>query len=253
MAKARLNGSFQFTALLRSHSALLQVFLALVQAAVMPSSESLCGICKNINFEALRTPSAADVEDIVAGRITGERSADMESRAGQDKVTLGPLSRIRKDSLTCPLCFLFLQAIESQGAVYAPHSAYETLDTHEIFFRADPDLSYYARIFGVDNTRTGCYVLRRLNLTGHLVSSPDYALAYFDNVLQVCSVGTLTDNDDDIAMEAQRIEAIMPFGGRKRLPILDLRLVHRWVSICTSEHGRHCSLDSTPSQIESTR
>lgn len=229
----------------------LRLSSALVQAGVMAPAESLCEVCKEINFDALRGPSVIDVQDIIAARFEGERFATVKPGTSHEKVTLGPLRRIKKDAQRCSLCSLFFRIIEMQGAIYQHNSAYATLDSNDIMFRADPDLSYYARIIGVNDSRGGHFVLRRLNLTCHSKNSPDNPVAYFDHLLQVCNVGTLSNFSNGLAIQPHRTEISMPFGGRKRSPKLDLELVRSWMQICINEHGRHCLLDS--SHVESTQ
>ena len=215
----------------------------------MPPAELLCEVCKEINFDALHSPSVNDVQDIIAARFEGERFATVKPGTSHEKVTLGPLSRIKKGAPRS-LCSLFLRIIEMQGAIYQHNLAYATLDSNDIVFRADPDLSYYARI-GVNDSRGGHFVLRRLSLTCYLTSFPDNPVAYFDHLLQVCNVGTLPDFGNDLAVQPHRTGTSMPFEGRKRPPKLDLELVRSWLQICTNEHGHHCLLDSA--QVDSTQ
>ena len=211
-------------------------------------SKLLCSRCGDINFDALRGPPAIDVERLASGRGPHHRLAQVKPGTSLEKVGLGTLSRIRKDSSDRPLCALFYQIIIRQGAVYRRDLAYHTLESSDIQFRADPDLSYYAKIGGINSTSTDIFEFRRLSLTAHAELSPDNAIAYFDNVLQVCDVGTLAE---DPATQAHHRTERMPFGGRKRPPSLSLQLVHGWVQICDDEHGRLCSLDSA--QVDDTQ
>ena len=217
----------------------------------MPTFEPLCSRCEQINFDALRGPSAADIEHLTTSTGTSERFAQVAPGTSQEKVGLGTLSRIRKDSSYCPLCALFLYIITRQGAVYRHHLAYETLDSSDIEFRADPDLSYYARLTCLDATGTENFVFRRLNLTAHAATSPDNPMAYFENVLQACDVGTLSAPVEHLATQVNRTAERMLFGGRKRLLTVDLQLVHKWIQICANEHGLHCMLN--PIQVDSTQ
>ena len=211
----------------------------------MLAFKPLCSRCRQINFDALRGPSAIEVDRLAAGKAPpGHSHAQVLPGTSLDKVNLGTLSRIQKDASDCPLCTLFYQIIKRQGAVYWHHSAHETLDSSDIQFRADPDLSYYAKIGGLDAANTGVFVFRRLNLTAHAAPTPDEAIAYLDNVLQVCDAGTLSAPAKDLATQAHRKAKAMPFGGRKRPLTLDLQLVRGWMRICTNEHGKHCLLDS---------
>lgn len=191
------------------------------------------------------------MEHLATGAGTGERFAQVLPGTNHDKVGLGTLSRIRKDSLKCPLCALFCHIVNRQGAVYWHRLAYETLDSSDIEFRADPDLSYYVRIIRLGSASRGSFVFRRLNLTAHATTSPDNVVAYFDNVLQVCDVGTLSG-----AVERSETRAVgnaerMLFGGRKRPLMLDIKLVHDWMQICANEHGPLCIMD--PAQVDSTQ
>ena len=219
--------------------------------AAMTTFKPLCSRCKQINFDALRGPSATDLEHLAAGNGTGERFAQVLPGTNHDKVNLGTLSRIRSDSSNCPLCALFYHIINRQGAVYWHRLAYETLDSGDIEFRADPDLSYYARIIGLDTASQTSFVFRRLNLTAHTATSPDNAIAYFDNVLQVCDVGALSARIKQSATQAHRRAERMPFGGRKRPLTSDLQLVHVWMRICADEHGTLCILDQA--QVDSSQ
>lgn len=191
------------------------------------------------------------MEHLTTGNGTGERFAQVIPGTNHDKVGLGTLSRIRKDSLNCPLCALFCHIVNRQGAVYWHRLAYETLDSSNIEFRADPDLSYYARITCLDSASRSSFVFRRLNLTAHAITSPDNVVAYFDNVLQVCEVGTLSAVVERSGKQAPADTEKMPFGGRKRPLILDLKRVHDWMQICTNEHGPLCSLN--PTQVDSSQ
>lgn len=217
----------------------------------MVTFKPLCNTCQQISFDALRGPSTNDVNDLANGEITGLRFPQVIPGTSHDMINLGSLSRIHKDASHCPLCTLFCRIIKKQGAVYWHHSAYETLDSSDIEFRADPDLSWYAKIGSLDRTSTGIFQSRRLSLTAHSVHSPDFAIAYFDHVLQVCEVGILSASANKPAMQAYRTADGMPFGGRKRPPTVDLQLVHGWMQICTNEHGRHCLLDGA--QCDSTQ
>lgn len=203
----------------------------------------LCKHCQQISLDALREPSATDINDLATGEITGLRLPQVTSGTSHDIINLGSLSRIQKDSSNCPLCTLFCCIIKRQEAVYWHDSAYETLDSSDIEFRADPDLSWYAKIGSLDRTSTGIFQSHRLSLTAHAVHSPDFAIAYFDHVLQVCDVGSLSASAKQSATQAHRKVEGMSFGGRKRPLKLDLQLVHGWMQICTNEHGRHCLLD----------
>ncbi len=219
----------------------------------MLAFKPLCSHCKQINFDALRGPPAIDIERLATGRAsdywTGHRHAQVIPGTNLDKVELGTLIRIRKDASDCPLCALFYQIINRQGAVYWHDSAYETLDSTDIQFRADPDLSYYAKIGGLNTASTEVFIFRRLALTAHAARSPDNAIAYLDNVLQVCDVGALSVPGPEA--QADHIARGMPFGGRKRPPILDLQLVHNWMQFCANEHGQLCLMDLA--QVDGTR
>lgn len=209
----------------------------------MLAFKNLCSRCKQINFDALRGPPATDIERLATGRASDHWTAQVIPGTNLDKVELGTLIRIRKDAADCPLCALFYQIINRQGAVYWYDSAYETLDSTDIQFRADFDLSYYAKIGGLNTASTEVFVFRRLCLTAHAPRSPNYAIAYFDHVLQVCDVGALSVPARDPETQADHIARGMPFGGRKRPPILDLQLVHNWMQFCADEHGQLCLLD----------
>ncbi len=207
----------------------------------IPAPQPLCGHCKQISFDALRGPSAKDLEDLANGKIVGERLLS----TGQVKVELGTLARIREHSSECQLCSLFFDTIQRQGATYQHRLVYKTLDSEDIFFRADPDLSYYARIGALNTKGTGTFVLRRLSLTAHKVLSPDYPIAFFDHAIQFCDNNIL-----DKAAEASTADGTF-FSGRKRPPTIDLQLIQRWVRICADEHAGRCSFD--PAQVETTR
>ena len=218
---------------------------------LMQSFKSLCDRCRMINFDALRGPSDTDIDRLTRREAPNHRHAPISQGTSLEKVDLGTLSRIRRDSSSCPLCALFYGIFQRQGAVYWHHLASKTLDSPDIFFRADPDLSYYVKIGGFDVGTDESFVFRRLDLTAHMVHSPDNAIAYFDNVIQVCDVDTLSVVADDPAMQSHRIAKSMPFGGRRRPPLLDLYHVRDWMRICADEHGLSCSLNSA--QVDSTQ
>ncbi|KAL9126457.1 MAG: hypothetical protein Q9217_004495 [Psora testacea] len=172
------------------------------------ASQSLCGHCKQINFDALRGPSAIDLRDLAGGKIAGERFAG----TGQDKVDLGTLGRIHKDASQCRLCSLFYDLIQRQGASYQRRSVYRTLDSDDIYFRADPDLCYYARIQASGTNSNGSFILRQLSLTAHKVLSPQNTIAYFDNVIQVCGDGILKAPAEASTVQARNTVNGMLFG-----------------------------------------
>lgn len=124
----------------------------------MSTFKALCTYCRRIDSNALRGPSATDMEHLTTGDGTGERFAQVLPGTNHDKAGLGTLNRIRKDSLNCPLCALFYHIVNRQGAVYRHRFAYETLDSSDIEFRADPDLSYYARIIRLDSASRNIFV-----------------------------------------------------------------------------------------------
>ena len=201
----------------------------------MLSSKPLCARCKQINFGALRGPSASDIEHLTTSTATGERFAGIEPGSNQAMVGLGTLSRIRKDAPNCPLCGLFHQIISRQGAIYRRGLTFETLDNADIEFRADPDLSYFARIMSLDAAGTENFVIRRLNITAYEANAPDRSIAYFDNVIQVCDVGTVSGSLG-YPSQTHGAAAMMPFGGRKRPLRLDIQFVLDWMHICADDH-----------------
>ena len=218
----------------------------------MVPSASLCSYCEKISFDALRGPSKADIEDLGDGE-PGERFIRTAIER-QVKVGLGTLNRILRDASSCTLCSLFYRIIKRQGAAYQSRSALKTLDSDDIQFRADPDLSYYARITLAEGSSSPSFVLRRLNLTAHArlpVDNHDWnsPVALFDHVLQVCNRGTLSavpNNNTPMSTDWTGVD--MLFGGRKRSPTIDLQLLRRWMTICTNEHERSCSLSSTQTE-----
>jgi hypothetical protein len=161
------------------------------------------------------------------------------------KVYLGLLSRIRQDSSTCDLCALFIHIISRQGGVY---NTDQTLNAENIFFRADPDLSYYGRISDARKPGGATWIPRRLSLTAHSAEDPDSVIAYFDHVLQACEIETALsiprENDNHI----KKPERTMQFGGRRRRNLVDIELIKRWMRICEEEHSLSCIL--TTSQEE---
>ena len=109
----------------------------------MAKSASLCSYCEKISFDALRGPSKADIEDLGNGE-PGERFA--RTAIERQKVGLGTLNRMLRDASSCALYSLFYRIIKRQGAAYQHRSAFKTLESDDIQFRADPDLSWYAKI-----------------------------------------------------------------------------------------------------------
>ena len=216
----------------------------------MVASASLCSYCEKICFDALRDPSKADIEDLGDGE-PGERFVRTADE-GQVKVGLGTLNRILRDASSCTLCSLFYRIIKRQGAVCQHRSAFKTLDNDDIQFRADPDLSYYARITLAEGSSGASFVLRRLNLTAHArlpADNQDSSVAHFDHVLQVCNLGALSavpTNNTPMSTDWTGVD--MLFGGRRRSLTIDLQLLRRWMAICTNEHERSCSLSSTQTE-----
>ena len=162
----------------------------------MVTFKPLCSYCQQISFDALRGPSTTDVNGLANGEITGHSYSQVLSGTSHYKINLGSLTRIRKDSSHCPLCTLFCRIIKKQGAVYWRDLGYETLDSNDIEFIADPEYSYHAIIESLNRKSTGVFVYRRLSLTAHSIRSPDFVLDYFDHVLQVCEVGILSASDN---------------------------------------------------------
>ena len=146
------------------------------------------------------------------------------------------LNRISRDASRCTLCSLLYRIIKRQGAAYQHGSDFEGLDSDDIQFRADPDLSYYARITLAEGSSSPSFVLRRLNLTAHARSPADnhdwnFPVAHFDYVLQICNPGTLlADPTTNTPMSTDWTSVDMLFGGRRRSPTVDLRLLHRWMT-----------------------
>ena len=54
----------------------------------MPTFGPLCSRCKQINFDALRGPSAADIEHLTTNPGDGERFTQIAPGTDQDKVRL---------------------------------------------------------------------------------------------------------------------------------------------------------------------
>ena len=212
----------------------------------------LCSHYKDVNFNALCGLQAIKIERLAAGEApSGHRHAQVKPGTSLGKVGLGTLSRIQMEAGECSLCALFYQIINRQRAVYRHDSAYKTLDSSDVHFVADPDLSYYAKIGDLNTANTGVFILRRLHLTAHPITLLENLIAYLGHVPQVCDVDTLTAPAKDQAMQARWTPEKMPFGGRKRPSILDLQLVHDWMEICANEHGRVCLLNLT--QVDSTQ
>ena len=103
----------------------------------MSTFRLLCSLCKQIKFDALRGPSAIDIEHLA----TGNGFAQLPLGTEHDKVSLRTLRRIRNDSSNCPLRALFYHIINGPGASYWHRLGYQTFDSSDIEFRADPDLS----------------------------------------------------------------------------------------------------------------
>ena len=219
----------------------------------MANFKPLCSYCQQINFDTLRGPTTGDVEQLAAGAAiwTGPRLAQARPETTVVKVGLGTLERIRKDALECPLCALFNRIISRQGAVYKLGSTYESLDSNDIQFVADPDLSYYAKIGGHDTATTAVFVLRRLSLTAHTILSPHNPIAYLDHVLQFCDINILSASVQDPTKPVPQKPERTPFEGRFRPPLLDIQLAREWKHICVEQHGPLCSLDSA--QLGSTQ
>jgi len=207
---------------------------------------SFCENCSKINFEAQRTPSESDITDLLAGNTNGLRFPNSENKAPLEKISLGTLQRIRRDSSTCALCAIFCHIIDRQGGFYQSH---RSLDHPNIVFRADPD-SHYGNITTLNPDSSHGYRIRRLGLYGYEAENVDkYPLAYINHILQACPAGAIASTPSSgNEFVAGAKESRMLFGGRQRPLTVDLDLLKLWISTCEHEHGSGCSL--TEAQIE---
>jgi hypothetical protein len=181
---------------------------------------------------------------VVARSFAGARFARADDRVEFMKVYLGSLGQMRANMPECPSCALFVGVIEAQGASYHDATGRRSLDCEDVYFRADPDLSYYGLIMAQGGSEQTFFVLKRLNITAHHVRSPETSIAYFDHILQVCRPGEIGTPVGDGSPRPDVSRLV--FGGRIRPHKLDIRLVKRWISICQEEHGSSCHLETGP-------
>ena len=206
----------------------------------------LCSCCAQIPFHVLACPFLSDIDIARTARIGGRKfrpylPTDRHGRdwaEGKASVSLGSLSRIRRDSSICGLCRLISRTIHRQGAVYMHDKAIPTDD--QATFYANTDREYYGFVTVSPLDGEGdygeCYfVLRRLSVSGELhdhdagQGSPPYVA--FSHILQAYQPVSGT------AVEGHG----MLFGGRIRPQTIDLDLLRRWIRICDSQHEVTCS------------
>lgn len=207
---------------------------------------SLCSYCASINWDAMRPPTPAQMDDIINHKSWNGIHKLAESPNKIEKVYIGTLLRMRRDSATCELCRLFVDIIDRQGAVYSDETGEHSLDEEKIFFRANNDTSYYGQILPTGFSKDPEFVTRRLCLAAHSLDDgpPEdsgVALAYFDNLVQLSDVGILSKSPTTTYENRQyeKVDGVL-FGGRKRPLELDLDLVHSWMNICAEKHGSLC-------------
>lgn len=216
----------------------------LSQITIMDQAE-FCSYCSKICFEALRSPYTYEIEDLLSGKFTGLLLSGAKAGETISKVSLGTLSRIKRDSATCELCALFHHIISRQGCVY---NGDQTLNAENIVFRADPDVSYYGYISDRRKQGGTTWIPRRLSLMAHFVDDQQgTAIAYFDHVLQACEVDvglSTAGGIDDHLCDGRRGQG-MEFGGRRKPYVVDIELLKSWIRICQDEHGSSCTLTSS--------
>lgn len=208
----------------------------------------LCSYCTKISFDALRTPYAHEIEDLLSGKLSGLNLSQAKGDEAASKVPFGPLSRIKRDSSFCELCALFSHIISRQGALYNED---QTLDTEDIVFHADPDVSYYGYISDARKTNSPTWVPRRLSLNAYHVNDLSSAIASFDHIFQACEIEASLSTSSGVRSDGEKSASKMLFGGRRRPHSVDVELLKRWMRICEEEHKSSCAL--TPSQKEHTQ
>lgn len=199
----------------------------------------------------MRPPTASQMDDILNHKSWNGIRKLAVSSTKIEKVYIGTLLRIQRDSATCELCCLFVDIINRQGAVYTDDKGERSLTEEKIFFRADNDTSYYGHILPHGFVKDPDFVTRRLCLAAHSLDDgppedPGITLAYFDNLVQLSDYGILSKNPSPTYRERpyEKVDGVL-FGGRQRPLELDLDLVHSWIEICAEEHGSLCKPNPT--------
>lgn len=236
------------TSSLLSHTGTILVLSAM-------SSSHLCGHCSQIDFSSLTHPTLADVRNAQRGRRKGTRSAstkllpqaaqrDPEPAAEPLQVDLGSFDRIEESSRRCQLCSIIADTIRRQGEY--PSTNADILRGDEIHFWADPDTSYYGYVTdslmdGDTSWSDSYFIVRRLHLRVR-AQNETWDRAFFNHFVQPCNVYLPADPMPSCSSDTMKESGEMIFCGRKRPLILDIRLLQRWIKICTDDHHLSCGV-----------
>lgn len=191
---------------------------------------SSCTHCRQINWAGLLPPTVEQMDDIVSGKSWNGVRKIAESQNPIERVSLGSLLRMQRDSATCPFCCLFTKIVKRQGAVYTDEEGEKSLVTEDVFFRADPDMCYYSYVMPAGSARDPAFIWKRLSLTAHHVNDPDWSLVYLDNIFQLTDIGTLISPARTYETQPHRTIQGLLFGGRQRSRTLDVELLRSWIS-----------------------
>lgn len=201
---------------------------------------NLCEYCCKINFEALRNPSASEIDDLRRGKIDidkhfEERPANAD--VANEKTSLGFLSRIKRerDSQTCSLCSLIWQTLTCDND-YQPLGL--TREGEEVNCYAET--SFYGE-FQNPRDELKHYWIRRLSILTEAGVVYIKGGKYF--CFQACDVGA----SSVLLNEAEA--DVMIFGGRLRPLDVDLRRLKQWLQICEHEHGQACELEQAAGHL----
>ncbi|KAL2126094.1 hypothetical protein VTI74DRAFT_1702 [Chaetomium olivicolor] len=205
----------------------------------------LCDFCRNINFEALRTPLVSDIPALKQGTVDTTRHP-FKVKNEQESVTkstyLGTLGALLQRAATgnCRLCYLF-------GKVLAHHGAHWHLERRpERHCFASPN--YHGQFWA--KSSESAFVTTRLSLTtdaaipypvGHDAQKdgPYYVEGlYF--AIQACNTDATSVRVDERFVDPRPGVDMMIYGGRRRELVLDLGWVRRWIAICQDRHGVGC-------------
>jgi hypothetical protein len=202
----------------------------------------LCHHCSKIDFNALRGPTRAEVDNLYVGRnaahMYGSKSDDATSR-----INLGTLVRIQQEASRCGLCALFAHIIERQGAIgYSKRD----LKRPDVCFVATAGAvsAYYGSIGTVEPFQAFGFILQRLTVTAHdNLGAAGYGdcLAYLTHALHAQIPGSKSVPLLGKSKEAKEVSGAMLFGARQRALQLDVGLLRSWINICSSEHVDMCS------------
>lgn len=195
--------------------------------------DSLCTICKQINFEALRNPLMSDLPALKESRVdTGRHPFKPKRDDAHISTALGSFREILQRAPSCRLCHLIGDAISNAGLQ----------QPDELKVKEDEPCRAETSFYGVYNDPSGNnYFVRRLSI---LVADDTYnpggprRSLYF--AFQACDVGASSIQVNEHFADPRPGVDIMVFGGRRRPLQLDMQWVRRWIDICEKDHGKKC-------------